>query len=371
MANQIGLEPVQENPVTEDPITALANEEPHPSLFAGALDPEADEPEADASGATTSPQQEDQPATGDAAGGSGADAPERGGESPVDGSGAEPTEADASVEEPKPFVVLKHNGETYPVRDIEELTAMAQKGLDYTKKTQHLSAWMAAIQYIQQNPDFMECLQRGMSGQPVDWSRLRGAGSPPPDTNPNEREEIPPQGDEESYEDYTRRLAIHEGRRAAEAVMADRALEATKAEVLQQVHADPLGQAVMSRIFEASHVPASEGGVPRVVLDLANHNPEVFQFLYANARTLHVAQQAQSRTASPAAPSAPQQKPQPPKAPYLEPSRGGVSGKAKSLDNPELTAAAASNLDAMSWQEFEQLQKRVLSGERVLFKDLS
>lgn len=352
MANQSGLEPAQEHPAMEDPIAALANEEPHPSLFAGTLDPEEDEPEADASGG--SQPRESLPETGDAAQGDGANASDGGADPLQGGNEAEPTGEEKP--EPEPFAVLKHNGETYPVKSMEELIALAQKGMDYTKKTQHLSGWIEAIQYIQRDPDFLNCLQLRMSGQPAALPYGVAAGA----TSPGTGEDTPPQGEDESYEDYTRRLAVHEGRRAAEEAMAAKALETTKADLIREIHSDPMGQVVMERIFEASTVPAAEGGIPPAVLRMANHDPDVCRFLFVNAKALHMAQQARV-SAGGAAQSAPARKPPqaPPKAPYVEPPRRSLSGKAAALDNQVWTEEMA---DTMSAKEFEQFQQRVISG---------
>lgn len=215
----------------------------------------------------------------------------RRGEQPVEGvqeqegTGQEEEEQEEGRQEERqdePLVVLKRYGKEYPVYEVENLVRLAQMGLDYTLKTQQLAGWQKVIQTLISNPDLMDLVDRRMRGEVTALpEQPRQEQQPRQGTDKGKVEfDIPPQGDDESFEEYVARVAsLIADRKTKEAVSTLTAQQQYQ-QVISQVRQDPLFEYTAQVI---SYWLANKQ-IPAAIARQADVDPQAFLWLYTQAR---------------------------------------------------------------------------------------
>lgn len=318
-------------------------DEPHPLLFAGVKEPQEEleeEPEAE-------------PEAGQAAA-------EPAGEAQVPEKGAAP----AGGKSKTPLMRLKVEGVEFPIYDYDDVVTLAQKGLHYGKSMAELSEYRKILRVIDENDDIkQELLDRMRGGQPKEKAAEPVKEPEPP------KFELPPVRDDETYEDWMKRVMSEDlprvVRSEAERIAAAKATDLVRTStqemeerqkrdrLVDAYRGDPLFPQMMAVVQHAIQTKA----MPPQILAMADSDPNVFAWFMDKARQqalfLMSRQQAQATGQAPAGPA----NRSVPTAPHVAAPHAESGGSRKAPP-----AKKAQTLEDMDSSDFRALMERVKAG---------
>lgn len=263
-------------------------------------------------------------------------------------------------EEGTPICTLKHNGQEVPVYNRHDLEMLAQKGIDYTLKTQALANYRRELAALEAHGDLRAELMRRMQGEAP---QAIGGGKAPESDRPTEEEKPGndlEQRDDETYEEWVQRIAESKAEAKVTSQLQQYQEQQKREALLNSVRADPLHQPTLNVIRAA----VNAGQIPPAVLQQADSDPEAFKWIYSTARQA-VAQRVQQQKGqqAPQPPSqgektspAPLNKKQPPRT------EGGGRSARKGKPASKKDRAAAQVIRDMSSDQFAALKEAVSSG---------
>lgn len=275
-----------------------------------------------------------------------------------------------------PLMKLKVDGQEISIHDYNDAVTLAQKGLHYTQQMQALAPYRHVLKALEHNPDLQEeLMNRIRGGKPTKEEK-------PTTEEPEQKIEIPPMREDETYEEWTQRVFKDEipnlVRTEAERIATAKAAEVFKSEnatleevrrrdkILDAARADPLFAPTVNFIRHS----IGAGQIPPTVLQAADQDPKTFAWLYDSARkkvasTLIPRRQAMpvappvtaGVAATPQAPVEPQRAPQP-RPPHAEAASGRTRTSKGSRDYVKV-------IEDMEDTKFKELLERVKADAAV------
>lgn len=193
--------------------------------------------------------------------------------------GSEESGDEEQEEEEEPILLtLKYNGKDIPIADTEEgkehLINLAQKGVDYSVKMNQIKPWAKYIDYLYQNPDIRSQVEARMRGEDVIITPSEQ--EMPEDYTPSD------QKDDESWEDYQKRLVSESKEFYSKKAVRDAELKSKSAQVTNLRNVDPLYNSTASMINDQLH----KGVMPRILQQRIDSDPDSFLYVYDINRRL-------------------------------------------------------------------------------------
>lgn len=176
-----------------------------------------------------------------------------------------------STKDGEPILTLNHQGREIPISSKEDLILLAQQGLDYTVKTQQLSPFRKAIEYLNRNPEAMARLQAQMEGKEV-----------PEEKEEPKKKPVPEQREDETYEEYVARVARESAREELEQrERAETEREQQVAGTMTNLQRDPLFKATVTLM----KTEMARGNISQEEYRRADNDPRAFSDLYGRYRS--------------------------------------------------------------------------------------
>lgn len=284
----------------------------------------------------------------------------------------------------KPLFKIKVDGQELAVNSYDDAVTLMQKGVDYTKKTQRLSEYSKVLQALDAHGDIKaELLNRLRGGTPQSFGAKAPQEAEPVVEAPKPK--LPPQRDDETYEDWMQRIVSDEiprlvaqqaekvanasATKMTQMAMEDEAERRRRGQLLAAAKADPYFDKVIGKIKQAIGAKA----FPKHVFEAADSDPAAFAWLFDQMKSqvlledrLSEGQATAARAASdaqaaaqavPAAPAT--QKPTAARtrrpAPHVE-SASGRSGQPATRTDAEI-------IEDMSSDQLFDLLRRVQAGQ--------
>lgn len=287
-------------------------------------------------------------------------------EEPLRASEQPPSVETPPLAQKPPLMKLKVDGQEISIHDYNDAVTLAQKGLHYTQQMQALAPYRHVLKALEANPDLQEeLLNRIRGGQPA---KKDEKVSP---AEPENKIEIPPMREDETYEEWTQRVFKDEipnlVRSEAERIAVAKAAEIFKTEnatleearrrekILDAARADPLFNHTAQFIRQS--IEAEQ--IPLAVLQAADSDPKTFAWLYDSARKKVASIMASAQTAPvpPVAPAAHAETPRSPqpRAPHAEAASGRARPSKGSRDYVKV-------IEDMEDAKFKELLERVKAG---------
>jgi hypothetical protein len=278
-----------------------------------------------------------------------------------------------------PIRILRYQGREVPLYTKEEEEGLLQKGMDYTAKTMALSPWRKRIEFLYQNPDKLQLIDRLMSGEQVQPETLAALGKTAEGENKGDAGKAdvkPVQKDDETFEDFTERLSEWKARNIVKAELEVFQKQSAQREFQQAAVRDPL----MPYVTQAINADLQSGMLPEAVFKAADDDPTAAAKLYGAYRTRIAAwieaekaknpqqQQPNATTQTqqqPARqPSTVMAQPQQQRAATRQPAPFAETGRGarRAVSGRDLGKMEAQVIKDMSQTDFEALVERVKSG---------
>jgi len=169
--------------------------------------------------------------------------------------GSVPARPNEPAPAPAPFRVLKYGGREIPVASQEEYDRFATAGLEAEALRQQIAPYVPYLIEVERDPELAQ--------QVVSMIEARRRGAVPT-TQPVAEEPEPEQGDDETFDDYEKRLKAWNAQRQAKLV------EENVRRVLEQREADARNQRMTAMKQEVARLAMADPGLSEVLPILAN-----------------------------------------------------------------------------------------------------
>lgn len=274
-----------------------------------------------------------------------------------------------------PIRVVRYQGREIPIYTKEEEEGLLSKGMDYTQKTMALAPWRKRVEFLYQNPDKLQLIDRLMAGEELTPEAIAAASKETGKAAPAKADDKPEQKDDETFEDYTERLSEWKARQIVKAEMETFRAESARREFQAAALQDPL----MPYITKAIEADVQSGFLPEEAFKAADADPTAAAKLYGAYRKRIVSMIETAKAnggGNPQQPIGQARQPQQPfmsvqpaqtqqrttqqprrPAPFAESGNGSRRPAAKGLGNVE-----AQVIRDMSLTDFEAYVDRVKSG---------
>lgn len=200
--------------------------------------------------------------------------------SPFDKDKPEPDEPETSnapapspPPAPAPFRVLKYGGREIPVASQEEYDRFATAGLEAAALRQQIAPYVPYLIEVERDPELAQ--------QVVSMIEARRRGAVPT-TQPVAEEPEPEQGDDETFDDYEKRLKAWNAQRQAKLV------EENVRRVLEQREADARNQRMTAMKQEVARLAMADPRLNEVLPILANYPKPLQEAMNSDPATFMV-----------------------------------------------------------------------------------